>query len=108
MGREDFTPPTSFGGGALRGDRRLRSRSRCATSTTARPWPSSPTRRAGSATSAGWAVAQRIEAAGRLVRGLHGPLDGTYDVVWSSMALHHVRDLDGLLRALQDLLVDVA
>lgn len=27
------------------------------------------------------------------------PLDGTYDVVWSSMALHHVHDLDALLRS---------
>jgi 2-polyprenyl-3-methyl-5-hydroxy-6-metoxy-1,4-benzoquinol methylase len=27
-------------------------------------------------------------------------LDGAYDVVWSSMALHHVQDLDGLLRIL--------
>ena len=26
-------------------------------------------------------------------------LDGSYDVAWSSMALHHVRDLDGLLRS---------
>ena len=26
-------------------------------------------------------------------------LDGAYDVVWSSMALHHVQDLDGLLRS---------
>ena len=25
-------------------------------------------------------------------------LDGCYDVVWSSLALHHVHDLDGLLR----------
>jgi ubiquinone/menaquinone biosynthesis C-methylase UbiE len=32
-------------------------------------------------------------------------LDGTYDVVWSSMALHHVHDLDGLLRSLAGLLV---
>ena len=34
------------------------------------------------------------------------PLDGTYDVVWSSMALHHVQDLDGLLRSVAELLVD--
>ncbi|MGH3382251.1 MAG: class I SAM-dependent methyltransferase, partial [Actinoallomurus sp.] len=33
-------------------------------------------------------------------------LDGTYDVVWSSMALHHVHDLDGLLRTVAGLLVD--
>jgi 2-polyprenyl-3-methyl-5-hydroxy-6-metoxy-1,4-benzoquinol methylase len=33
-------------------------------------------------------------------------LEGVYDVVWSSMALHHVRDLDGLLRSLTGLLVD--
>jgi SAM-dependent methyltransferase len=33
-------------------------------------------------------------------------LDGAYDVVWSSMALHHVQDLDGLLRSVAALLVD--
>jgi cyclopropane fatty-acyl-phospholipid synthase-like methyltransferase len=33
-------------------------------------------------------------------------LDGVYDVVWSSMALHHVQDLDGLLRSVAGLLVD--
>jgi ubiquinone/menaquinone biosynthesis C-methylase UbiE len=33
-------------------------------------------------------------------------LDGSYDVVWSSMALHHVEDLDALLRSLAELLVD--
>ncbi len=33
-------------------------------------------------------------------------LDGSYDVVWSSMALHHVQDLDGLLRSVAGLLVD--
>ena len=33
-------------------------------------------------------------------------LDGTYDVVWSSMALHHVQDLQGLLRSVAELLVD--
>jgi len=33
-------------------------------------------------------------------------LDGSYDVAWSSMALHHVRDLDGLLRSVAGLLVD--
>ncbi|MDP2773972.1 MAG: class I SAM-dependent methyltransferase [Nocardioides sp.] len=32
-------------------------------------------------------------------------LDGAYDVVWSSMALHHVQDLDGLLRSVARLLV---
>ncbi|HET6667876.1 MAG TPA: class I SAM-dependent methyltransferase [Intrasporangium sp.] len=32
-------------------------------------------------------------------------LDGTYDVVWSSMALHHVQDLDALLRSVAGLLV---
>jgi ubiquinone/menaquinone biosynthesis C-methylase UbiE len=34
------------------------------------------------------------------------PLDGAFDVVWSSMALHHVRDLDGLLRSVAELLVN--
>jgi cyclopropane fatty-acyl-phospholipid synthase-like methyltransferase len=33
-------------------------------------------------------------------------LDGTYDVAWSSMALHHVQDLDGLLGSVAGLLVD--
>ena len=33
-------------------------------------------------------------------------LDGIYDVVWSSMALHHVQDVDGLLRSVAGLLVD--
>jgi 2-polyprenyl-3-methyl-5-hydroxy-6-metoxy-1,4-benzoquinol methylase len=33
-------------------------------------------------------------------------LDGSYDVVWSSLAMHHVQDLQGLLRALAGLLVD--
>ena len=33
-------------------------------------------------------------------------LDAAYDVVWSSMALHHVQDLDGLLRSVAGLLVD--
>jgi 2-polyprenyl-3-methyl-5-hydroxy-6-metoxy-1,4-benzoquinol methylase len=33
-------------------------------------------------------------------------LEGTYDVVWSSMALHHVQDLDALLRSVAGLLVD--
>lgn len=31
-------------------------------------------------------------------------LDGTYDVVWSCMALHHVQDLEGLLRSVAKLL----
>jgi ubiquinone/menaquinone biosynthesis C-methylase UbiE len=34
------------------------------------------------------------------------PLDGAYDVVWSSMALHHVHDLEGLLRSVAELLVN--
>ncbi len=59
-------------------------------------------------------VAQdRIEAAGlsdrlRAVRAdlTTDRLDGSYDVAWSSMALHHVQDLDGLLRSVADLLVD--
>jgi ubiquinone/menaquinone biosynthesis C-methylase UbiE len=33
-------------------------------------------------------------------------LDGAYDVAWSSMALHHVQDLDRLLRSVAGLLVD--
>ncbi|ABL82312.1 MULTISPECIES: class I SAM-dependent methyltransferase [unclassified Nocardioides] len=33
-------------------------------------------------------------------------IEGTYDVVWSSMALHHVRDLDRLLRSVAELLVE--
>jgi ubiquinone/menaquinone biosynthesis C-methylase UbiE len=33
-------------------------------------------------------------------------LSGSFDVVWSSMALHHVQDLEGLLRAVAGLLVD--
>jgi ubiquinone/menaquinone biosynthesis C-methylase UbiE len=33
-------------------------------------------------------------------------LEGAYDVVWSSMALHHVRDLEKLLGAVAGLLVD--
>lgn len=55
---------------------------------------------------------ERIEAAGLSAR-LHAVqadlstdrLDGAYDVVWSSMALHHVQDLDGLLRSVARLLV---
>jgi SAM-dependent methyltransferase len=34
------------------------------------------------------------------------PLDGAYDVVWSSLALHHVHDLEGLLRSVAELLVN--
>lgn len=56
---------------------------------------------------------ERIEAAGLSdrLRALQADLtvdrlDGTYDVVWSSMALHHVRDLEGLLRAVAGLLAD--
>lgn len=56
---------------------------------------------------------ERIEAAGlgdRLravqVDLTSGRLDGSYDVVWSSMALHHVQDLDALLRSVARLLVD--
>ena len=55
---------------------------------------------------------ERIEAAGlsdrlRAVRAdlTTGALDGTYDVAWSSMALHHVHDLQGLLRSVAGLLV---
>ena len=56
---------------------------------------------------------ERIEAAGlsdrlRAVQAdlTTDRLDGAYDVVWSSMALHHVQDLDGLLRSVGGLLVD--
>ena len=56
---------------------------------------------------------ERIEAAGlgdrlRAVQAdlTRDRLDGTYDVVWSSMALHHVQDLEGLLRSVAALLVD--
>ena len=55
---------------------------------------------------------ERIEAAGlgdrlRAVQAdlLTDRLDGAYDVVWSSMALHHIHDLDGLLRSVAALLV---
>jgi SAM-dependent methyltransferase len=55
---------------------------------------------------------ERIEAAGLgdRVRAVQADLtterlDGAYDVVWSSMALHHVRDLDALLRSVAGLLV---
>jgi cyclopropane fatty-acyl-phospholipid synthase-like methyltransferase len=56
---------------------------------------------------------ERIESAGlsdrlRAVRAdlTTDRLDGSYDVVWSSMAFHHVRDLDALLRSVAGLLVD--
>ena len=56
---------------------------------------------------------ERIEAAGlsdRLravqVDLSRERLDGVYDVAWSSMALHHVRDLDALLGSVSALLVD--
>ncbi|WP_426246930.1 class I SAM-dependent methyltransferase [Nocardioides sp. LHG3406-4] len=56
---------------------------------------------------------ERIEAAGlgdrlRAVQAdlTVNRLGGAYDVVWSSMALHHVHDLDGLLRSVAGLLVD--
>ncbi len=56
---------------------------------------------------------QRIEAAGlsdrlRAVQAdvTTDRLDGHFDVVWTSMALHHVQDLDGLLRTVAGLLVD--
>jgi SAM-dependent methyltransferase len=56
---------------------------------------------------------QRIEEAGlsdrlRAVRAdlTTDRLSGSYDVVWSSMALHHVQDLDALLRSVAGLLVD--
>jgi cyclopropane fatty-acyl-phospholipid synthase-like methyltransferase len=56
---------------------------------------------------------QRIAQAG-LGERLHAlradlttdPIDGRFDIVWSSLALHHVRDLDTLLRAVAGLLVD--
>lgn len=34
------------------------------------------------------------------------PIDGRYDVAWSSMALHHVHDVDALLHSVAALLVD--
>jgi SAM-dependent methyltransferase len=56
---------------------------------------------------------QRIEAAGLgdRLRAIQADLttdrlDGSYDVVWSSMALHHVQDLEALLRSMAGLLVD--
>lgn len=54
---------------------------------------------------------QRIEAAGlgdrlRAIRAdlTRDTLDGRYDVAWSSMALHHVHDVDALLRSVAGLL----
>ena len=56
---------------------------------------------------------ERIEAAGlsdrlRAVQAdlTTDRLEGAYDVAWSSMALHHVPDLDELLRSVAGLLVD--
>lgn len=56
---------------------------------------------------------ERIEAAGlsdrlRAVQAdlTTDRLEGTYDVAWSSMALHHVQDLDGLLGSVAGLLVE--
>jgi ubiquinone/menaquinone biosynthesis C-methylase UbiE len=56
---------------------------------------------------------ERIEAAGLSdrVRAVQADLtadqlEGTYDIVWSSLALHHVQDLDGMLRSVAGLLVD--
>jgi len=56
---------------------------------------------------------ERIKAAGLSgrVRAVQADLtvdrlDATYDVVWSSMALHHVQDLEVLLRSVAELLVD--
>lgn len=56
---------------------------------------------------------ERIEAAG-LGDHLHAVqadlttdrLEGTYDVVWSSLAMHHIQDLDRLLRSVAELLVE--
>lgn len=56
---------------------------------------------------------ERIEGAGlsdrlRAVRAdlTADRLGESFDVVWSSMAFHHVQDLDGLLRSVAGLLVD--
>lgn len=56
---------------------------------------------------------QRIEAAhlGDRLRAVRadlstGHIDGRYDVAWSSMALHHVHDVDALLRSVSGLLAD--
>jgi ubiquinone/menaquinone biosynthesis C-methylase UbiE len=55
---------------------------------------------------------ERIEAAGlgdrlRAVQAdlTTDGLDGAYDVVWSSLAFHHVKDLDALLRSVAGVLV---
>lgn len=55
---------------------------------------------------------QRIQAArlGDRLRAVQADLtsdgvDGSYDVVWSSMALHHVHEVDALLRSVASLLV---
>jgi len=55
---------------------------------------------------------ERIEEAGlgdrlRAVRAdlTTDRVEGVFDVVWSSMALHHVKDLDALLRSVAGLLV---
>ncbi len=56
---------------------------------------------------------ERIEAAGLSDRLRAVQLDltteeleGTYDVVWTSMAMHHVHDLDALFQSVADLMVD--
>ena len=56
---------------------------------------------------------ERIEAAGLgdRLRAIQADLttdrlEGGYDVMWSSMALHHVQDLEELLRSVAGLLVD--
>ena len=56
---------------------------------------------------------ERIETAGlgESLRAIQADLttdqlDGSYDVAWSSLALHHVNDLPRLLRSLAGLLVD--
>lgn len=58
-------------------------------------------------------ASQRIEEAGlgdrfRAVQAdlTTDRIDGVHDVAWSSMALHHVRDLDALLRSVAGLLAD--
>jgi 2-polyprenyl-3-methyl-5-hydroxy-6-metoxy-1,4-benzoquinol methylase len=55
---------------------------------------------------------ERIEAAGlgERLRAVQADLtvdrlEGSYDVAWSSMALHHVHDVDALLRSVAGLLV---
>jgi SAM-dependent methyltransferase len=56
---------------------------------------------------------ERIEAAGLSdrLRAIQADLtvdriDGAYDMVWSSMAFHHVPDMEGLLRSVARLLVE--